>query len=150
MGTTYTLGSHDFVSSNQMSQPWQEKTRVFVLKNTVDFALKNVVSDTDAVIEVLNIPANCAVLGTWLYVHTADAGVTDIDVGLGEGVEFMEQVNPSTVGYKHDTDQTNNIGGSAPGKIFTSADTLDISIQGVQTADTLKITLFALCVDLTI
>lgn len=149
MGTSYTLGSHGMVEANQLATPWKTKERLFVLENTVDFALQNVISDTDATIQVINVPANTAVLAVWMYVHTVDAGVTDMDVGLGEGVEFMEQISGAVAGYVYDNNQA-TLTAAALGYIFTAADTIDVSIQGVQTADTLKFTLFALCVDLTI
>jgi hypothetical protein len=149
MATTYVLGAHDFASDNQIVAPWQNKERLFVLQNTLDFSLENVTGDTDGIVQALNVPANTAVLAVWYYVHTVDAGITDIDVGLGEGVEFMEQQSGAVAGYVYDNNQA-TLTGAALGYIFTVADTIDISIQTTQVADTLKLTLFALCVDLTI
>ncbi|RPI55370.1 MAG: hypothetical protein EHM49_02035, partial [Deltaproteobacteria bacterium] len=127
MATTYTLGSYDFAEDNETVRPHPDRNRIFVLENTLDFSLRPVTGDTDGICQALNIPANTAVLGVWLYVHTVDAGVTDLDVGLADGTEFMEQVSGAVAGYVFDTSQPSNIGGANPGMIFTAADTIDIS-----------------------
>jgi hypothetical protein len=150
MATTYVLGSHtELVKLNPTVAPWPNKDRIFVLQNTADFSLHPVTGDTDGIVEMIAVPANCAVLACWYYVHTVDAGVTDMDVGLGEGVEFMETVSGAVAGYVYDNNQS-TLTAASLGYIFTAADTIDISIQTTQVADTLKLTLFALCVDLTI
>jgi hypothetical protein len=150
MATTYVLGEHDMVELNGTERNWADRERIFVMKNRLDFSLENVTGDTDGIVQALAIPAGTAVLAVWLNVITADAGVTDVDVGLAAGTEFMEAVSLATTGLKFDaTAAENGIGGATHGLMFSSADTIDISIQDVQTADTLVVDIYALCVDMT-
>lgn len=151
MGTTYVLGEHlDLVVANSTVMPWEGKDRIHVLSNRIDFSGHHVTGDTDGMVEVLAIPINTLVLAVWAYVHTVDAAITDLDIGLGAGAEFMDGFSCATAGYKLPAAGASSPGFANPGMFFATADTIDIAIQGTAEADTLDITVFALCVDLTI
>jgi len=154
MVTTYTLGSYtDLATDNQTVTPFYSKARLFVLKNKIDFSAYSVISDGDEIVEALNIPANTIVQAVWLYVETVDAGITDVDVGPGgaASVLFLDGASFATTGYVYTTAGAYNpfAGGTTPGYLFSSADTIDLLIKTSDTSDTAVLYVYALCVDLT-
>lgn len=131
----------------------------FVLQNTLDFSLQTI-SGSGNTAEAISIPVNTLVLAVWMYVHTADTGMTDVEIGtlsdLGGGPDddcFIDSGSFATIGYKYhtaaDIEEDSNAGGQAPGYFFTTAGKICFSLNSSDTC-TAKVTVFALCVKLNI
>jgi hypothetical protein len=131
----------------------------FVLQNTLDFSLQTV-SGGGNTAEAVSIPADTLILAAWMYVHTADTGMTDVELGtlpdLGGGSDddcFLDGASFATIGYKYhtaaDANEVSNAGGQQPGYLVSTAGKLCLSLNSSDTC-TAKVTVFALCVKLNI
>lgn len=133
----------------------------FVLQNTLDFSLQTI-SGSGNTAEAISIPANTLILAVWMYVHTADTGMTDVEIGtlanLGITADddcFMDGGAAggtfATIGYKYpagvvaETEADSNAGGQQPGYLVSTAGKICLSLNSSDTC-TAKVTVFALCV----
>lgn len=102
--------------------PWAE-ARVSFLKKTVDFSVvaNNLV--TTGVMSIFKLPAKCIVLACGIKVLTADAQISDVDLGLYTEAAngditavdidgYGDGLNLTATGYKKDPDAAFNSAGA--------------------------------------
>lgn len=122
--------------------------KVFLMKNTVDIS---VAANAD-VYQVLNVGSDVVVLNVFTEIITANNAATSSAVDVGDGDDpngFDNAVNmKATAGTV-----TKGVGGTdayvtADGRLYTAADTIDLTfaVTGTNTIGSVKVT--ALCIDL--
>ena len=124
--------------------PANVRGKTFLLERTLDFSSSSHTGTASDVYQMINIPAGTHVLAAGFEVETVEDSACTVDLGDGD----------NTVGYALNVGVTN--GGTTyawsqsttnayeKGVLYTSADTIDLVLDN--NADTLKITVRALCV----
>src|SRR5574341_2142166 len=127
-----------FVSGTQEHQDLMG--RAVGAYNTLDFSITNVASAD--VVQALKIPANSLVSNVYVVIRTAEGATCTATVGDGDdtndwdaSVNFNAAANTETAGLQGtDANATN-------GKFYTSADTIDFTMNNA--ASTAKVTIIA-------
>jgi hypothetical protein len=155
----YATGTYaDVAQINQTVVPADSGTLGncrYVLCNTVDFRGAAIVGGTDDV-EALKIPANTLVDAVWVSVDTADADITDVDLGDGSNKDgWLDGISFASTGVKLTPPGVYNriLGGNTAttgfaGKFYLTADTIDIDVNTVHTTSSTsgaKIRVYASC-----
>lgn len=122
--------------------------KVFLMKNTVDISTA---ANAD-VYQVMNVSSGVVVLNVFTNIVTANNAATSSAVDVGDGAD------PN--GYDNAVDMkatagtlTKGIGGTdayvtADGKLYTAADTIDLTFAVTGTNTTGSVIVTALCIDL--
>lgn len=139
----------DIDKTGSISLPASGFGKVMVLHNYVDFTVTaNQLANTKTM-SIFDIPANVAVLYVLVKVATADAHISDVDLGIEGGTTdgFLDAMDITTTGWKSDVDEAYSIAAAAP-HISTSDTVVIVTNNDAQTIDEAKIHFYAVVVDL--
>lgn len=122
--TTYTLGKQ---ATKKLS------TDVNVQQVTVNAATTNVDQSVDGTIELFQIPQGALVLGVSIYIATVEDSAATLTIGDGADADgYLAGIDATAAGMtKSDKPINTAVYAAAGGKVYTSADTIDL----VTTAD---------------
>jgi hypothetical protein len=81
MSTFADTGNVDLAKGTGFALPWPAH-RVGVLRRRVDFTVTANQLASGKLMSLFKLPADCMVIKAGMYVKTADAQVTDVDLGL--------------------------------------------------------------------
>jgi len=135
---------------------YQDHARSYVLKGVIDLTSKTTASGLVVadVYQCLAIPADTLVLNVFVKVATAATGTLTIDVGdasdaddWDEDVDVTATAGTVTYGISG-TDTLCDTVGDGQGKLYTTADTIDITIVSSTGAVGPKLEIYALCVSI--
>ncbi len=119
----------------------------FVMKNTVDFSESGKSLAQNESAGIFDVPAGVMVERVVMNVKTAQADISDVDVGIDGGTAdgFIDGADISTTGFKTDIDE-----GYTPTAGFLSDSNAIIAVKNMdaQTLNAAKIDFLAVCVDL--
>ena len=147
-GTTLTSGVPDI---NDLGA-YGDSERSYVMKKTID--LTSGAMTAGDIYQVLAIPADTVVLNVFFKVITPAVGTTcTIDIGVGgTGVEWNDAIDgkgaAGTLSYGIvGTDAGPDAIGTSQGTLYTTADTIDVSMQAITSITAgPKFELYATCV----
>jgi len=110
----------DFLTGPALASGYNIGGQSHHAENVLDFSVTNV-SGSD-VVQALNIPANALVKSVWVECMTVEGGVATMDIGDGadaDGWDAAVDANSAAGIIEGD-------GAFAGGKLYSSADTIDI------------------------
>lgn len=133
--------------------------KISVLEGMVNFAVINsgAGAGQNDVVQALNVPANCLVLGVHAVVETADVStnLADLDIGDGsdvdgyhDGLDATAAVNAYGTPFALAEAAPNTPVGYVGGKFYAAADTIDLKVITAATITTGKVKLSAVVVNL--
>lgn len=140
------MATTDQTGTQSSGNPANDGMDYYTLENTFDFAESSKVANS--VLEMISIPAGTFVSKVLVDVITADTGntfdvgSTDID-GWHDGVDATAAVKTMSTLLLTEA-APNTVTGYTAGKLYTTADTIDLKVLG-QTFAAAKIRLVAYC-----
>ncbi len=138
------------------AMPWDGREKEFLLKKRIDFRLSANQLAQNEIMGIFEIPGNVLVEEVLLNVITADADVSDVDVGsfstAGVAVAadgFIDGADVSTGGVKRDiADETYSLTNGTGGYVASANWKIGLTNKDAQALDAAVIDVIARCIDL--
>jgi hypothetical protein len=100
----------------------------YLVENTIDFSVSGFQPAADDIVQALDIPAESIVMNAGLEVLTASPSGVTLDMGDGDTADiYVDGLDSTSTGYS-----TIHADLASVGKIYASADTIDIKVLGAQ------------------
>jgi len=115
----------------------------YLVENTIDMSVSGFQPAANDIVQALDIPAESIVMNAGIEVLTASPSGVTLDMGDGDTVDiYVDGLDSTSTGYS-----TVHADLASVGKIYASADTIDIKVLGAQDTSA-KVRVFAVMCDI--